>query len=211
MNNGSFEQLANGKPVGVGTDYSVSPSLDGWDTKHFLVTGADKTTDGDYAMRIVDNEAAWARLCMTAAVEPNRSYLLTMDVKGTASGKLGAIIYAHGPAGDNYDLGVSADCQVEPKADEWTTLEYVYENGNYTSLEFLISCVWNNCDIIIDNVQLREIGGTATEPDPEEPEDVIPEIPHENTNYVVNGSFEDLDDSGKPLGMGFNGWGESAT
>ena len=214
MKNGSFEELNSaGKPVNVSTDVDI-PAWDGWETTHFLVTGDGFTTDGNYALKISESNGAWARAVMKADIEPNRSYLLTLDIKGTSAVPFGALIYAYGSAnGTNWDLGIPAENQVMPKADEWTTLEYVFENTDYTSLDFLFGCTWNSLDVIIDNVQLREIGGTATEPEPEEPSDpdVLPEIPHESTNYVVNGSFEDLDDAGKPIGMGFNGWGESSS
>ena len=207
--NGGFEEVdANGKPTNVSVWYSiVDPwgNHDGWGTKAFLETDPANVYEGSNSLHLVDTEVQWSRFGMTAAVQPNKSYVFSFKAKGTSDAPLTARIVENG-----VEYWVADENKITPNADEWTTLTYVYNAGNTYSLDFEINAVWNNMNVYIDDVSLYEYGDVSSEPEPEPEYGIIGE------NLIANGGFETLNDSGYATGItidGFDGdygWGKNA-
>ena len=189
LSNGDFETLADGRPVGFVTYYSIPDpwaTYDGWGTKGLLVTGEENVASGSNAVRLVDTEGLWTRLGFeVSGLKENTDYVLSFKAKGTSGQGLGVVL--------NGSVVAQTVTDNAPDANEWKTMTYTFNTGASTTMGFLVDNGWATLDVILDDMSLYEYGEVV-----EEPEE--PEYGPIGDNLVANGDFETVTD-GKAVGF----------
>ena len=142
----------------------------GWDVAADKIT-ATAAKDGGYGL--LATGGAYAGGSTTVAVEPNTTYIFSIDVKSPAGDN--AMMYIKRLDADGDEVVGQENPGISVNGTEWTTFTKEIDSGDAVILQLQLCCGWDGTDKYFDNASLvkKEI---STEPSFD--------------GYLYNGDFE---------------------
>ncbi len=147
----------------------------GWDASNDCIK-AEAAKDGNYGLHA--SGSVYAGGSAFVDVEPNTTYIFSVDVKSPAGDN--AMMFIKRLDENRTAVAAQENPGIPANATEWTTFTKEIDSGDAVILQLQLCCGWDGTDKYFDNASLVK---KVTEPD--EPDEA------EDKNLILNGDFSD--------------------